>query len=108
MYPGLTAHEVASTFAGGFFTRVFRPGFRTVSLYEKVIEKLLAEAKRKNVALVGGTSFGFNTTRVYIVAQAAPNLEGPFVRVSLGTETIEEVSALCRVFETILKDATYF
>ena len=45
----------------------------------------MTEAARRGVALLGGSSFGFDTTRIYLTAEGAERGE-PFVRLAAGTE----------------------
>ena len=58
----------------------------------------IAEAERRAVPLVGGSSFGFDTTRVYLTAARAARA-APFVRIAAGAEhrlAIEDVADVLR------------
>lgn len=57
--------------------------FRTFDGY---IRTVMALAKKRNIAIVHGTSFGFHTTRLYTVAMHTL-YEKPFLRIAPGTET---------------------
>ena len=90
VYPGLRAHPCAHTAAG----LPFRGGCLSIVLAENggdlareyaFIEAAVAEASRRGVALHAGSSFGFDTTRVYLTAARAACGE-PFLRVAAGTE----------------------
>lgn len=103
VYPGLPSHSSAKWaqsrwFHGSFLVLAFRPAFQTVPEYQKFVGRLIEKARLANVDLVSGTSFGFDVTRVYLTAVHATNVTRPFVRVSVGTETAEEIEAIARVF----------
>jgi hypothetical protein len=51
------------------------------------------EAARRGVRLLAGSSFGFDTTRIYLTAARA-ELGTPFVRIAAGTEHRLELEAL--------------
>jgi hypothetical protein len=55
-----------------------------------LLECAVAEAGRRGVALLGGSSFGFDTTRIYLTAEDA-ECGDPFVRIAVGTEHRLEV-----------------
>lgn len=81
--------------------RLREDGLNNYACLEALIERLLEDCRRANVALTKGVSFGFSTTRVSAAAAMADNMP-PFLRFSVGEETQEEMSALCRVIvETI-------
>lgn len=103
VYPGLPSHSSAGWaksrwFHGSFLVLAFRPGFQTVPEYQKFVDRLIEKARIANVDLVSGTSFGFDVTRVYLTAVHATDVTRPFVRVSVGTETSDEIEAIARVF----------
>jgi cystathionine beta-lyase/cystathionine gamma-synthase len=49
------------------------------------VERAVEEARAQGVSLVGGSSFGFDTTRIYLTA-ARSDYGEPFVRIAAGTE----------------------
>jgi hypothetical protein len=53
----------------------------------------VAEAAARGIALLGGSSFGFNTSRIYLTAARAECGE-PFVRVAAGTEHSVDLETL--------------
>lgn len=88
-------------FAGSFFTLQFTPKYAGIKTYRRFLDLAIKEARKKGIPMVGGTSFGFNTTRIYPVALRTTETI-PFLRVSVGTETIYEVHKLQEVlFNTI-------
>jgi cystathionine beta-lyase/cystathionine gamma-synthase len=98
-HPGLPGHPsfpAARTlsFQGGTFG--LTPEVDTHELRAQLVKAILYEARRRRVPLVEGTSFGFDTTRVYLTASG--NAHGlPFVRVAAGSEHRLGVEALKRV-----------
>jgi hypothetical protein len=66
----------------------------------------VAEAAKRGVALLAGSSFGFDTTRIYLTAARAVSGE-PFVRVAAGTEhrlALEPLAdALAAAIETVAR-----
>jgi cystathionine beta-lyase/cystathionine gamma-synthase len=90
IYPGLPSHRCARraaalTFRGGCLSIVFHPGDRTLGRERALVEAAVAEAAGRGVSLLAGSSFGFDTTRIYLTAARAAYGE-PFVRVAAGTE----------------------
>ena len=65
--------------------------------------RVIEEAKKRDLDLVSGTSFGFNVTRIYLTAMHADEIIKPFVRVSVGTETCDEIERLAQAFEAAMK-----
>jgi hypothetical protein len=61
-----------------------------------LVETAVSEAARVGISLLAGSSFGFDTTRIYLTAARAEHGE-PFVRISAGTENRLEVEALAAV-----------
>jgi cystathionine beta-lyase/cystathionine gamma-synthase len=90
VYPGLPSHPCARAAAalpcrGGCLAVVFRDSDRRLRRERALVEAALAEAGRLGVPLLGGSSFGFDTSRVYLTAAQAA-CGNPFVRVAAGTE----------------------
>lgn len=85
----------ALPFQGPFVTLRFKK--RTVANYDAFIARVENIGKEKGIDLVGGTSFGFDTTRLYVTARYATDITEPFVRLSVGTESAEEIDALVDV-----------
>lgn len=88
---------------GSYFTIKFKKPYATISSYKRFVSLSLAVAKRHNVNLVSGTSFGLNTTRIYLTAiRSKPNT--PFIRVAVGTEDTEKIEAVRDLFiETLAR-----
>ena len=90
VYPGLSSHACAPAarllgFRGGCLSIVFDDGDDGRGSERALVQEAVAQARRRGVALVGGSSFGFDTTRIYLTAARADHVE-PFVRVAAGTE----------------------
>ena len=102
MYPGLSHHPSYNwtknnTFCGSYLTIQFKKKYQTIPSYKRFVRAIIQKARRNHVDIVSGTSFGMNTTRVYLTAvRSRPHI--PFIRVSVGTETrmaIEAVTQVC-------------
>ena len=100
-HPALEDHlsfEIARTlrFRGGWFSIGFSRGLDRPEVHHRFVDLALEDARRRHVPLVGGASFGLDTTRVYPTA-ATTRCGRPFVRVSPGIEhaaAIEEVAGV--------------
>ena len=98
-YPGLPGHPSFTiarrlSFQGGTFG--LTPEVDSHELRAHLVKAILYEARRRRVPLVEGTSFGFDTTRVYLTA-SSPEHGRPFVRIAAGSEHQLGVEALKRV-----------
>jgi cystathionine beta-lyase/cystathionine gamma-synthase len=107
VYPGLPGHRCAEAairlaFRGGCLAIVLR-GSDTLRRERALIEAAVAEATRRGIALIGGTSFGFDTTRIYLTAEGAECGE-PFVRIAAGTEHRLEIEALARALASAIDE----
>jgi hypothetical protein len=69
-----------------------------------LVEAAVAEAARRGVPLIGGSSFGFDTTRVYLTAAQAAAGE-PFVRISPGTEHRLEIDEVADALAAAIRKA---
>jgi cystathionine beta-lyase/cystathionine gamma-synthase len=95
VYPGLPSHRGAASarrlpFRGSCLSIVFREPAATLRRERALVERAVAEAARRRIALLGGSSFGFDRTRIYLTAEGAEYGE-PFVRIAAGTEHRLEV-----------------
>jgi cystathionine beta-lyase/cystathionine gamma-synthase len=77
--------------------------FRDANAERAVVEQAVAEAARRRVALLGGSSFGFDTTRIYLTAAGAEYGE-PFVRVAAGTEHRLEVERVAEALVAAVRE----
>jgi cystathionine beta-lyase/cystathionine gamma-synthase len=77
--------EIVYPGRGGCLSIVFRERTATLRREDALVEQAVVEAARRGVALLGGSSFGFDTTRIYLTAEGADYGE-PFVRIAAGTE----------------------
>jgi cystathionine beta-lyase/cystathionine gamma-synthase len=109
VYPGLAdhpSHAVAkrSSFHGGCLSLVFQRSDSTLRREREFLEAAIEEAARAGLSLIAGSSFGFNTTRVYLTAARATVGE-PFVRVAAGTEHRLEIDPLAEVLAVAVRKA---
>ena len=101
VYPGLPSHPCARVaarlrFSGGCLSIVFRTPDHGLERERELVEASVAEAAKRGVALLAGSSFGFDTARVYLTAARAE--EGrAFVRVAAGTEDRLALESLAEV-----------
>jgi cystathionine beta-lyase/cystathionine gamma-synthase len=108
VYPGLPSHHgSASTrrlaFRGGCLSIVFHEPGATLQRERALVEQAVVEGGRCRVALLGGSSFGFDTTRIYLTAEGAEYGE-PFVRIAAGTEHRLEVERVAGVLAAAVRE----
>ncbi len=110
VYPGLPSHPAYSwvqhqPFHGSFVILKLKEKYRTTERYKKFLQCAIDEARKQRVNLVGGSSFGLSTTRVYLTALHAIGTTEPFLRISAGTETVGEIEkiilAITRALEAL-------
>jgi cystathionine beta-lyase/cystathionine gamma-synthase len=73
----------------------------TADRERRFVATAVAEARRRSVPLIGGSSFGFDTTRLYLTAARTHHGES-FVRVAAGTEDWPAVEELGDVLASAL------
>jgi cystathionine beta-lyase/cystathionine gamma-synthase len=89
-------------FKGSFFNLKFKKPYRSVSFYKKFINRVIYYARKKDVEIIAGTSFGLNNTRIYLTSLWTDYGE-PFIRIAAGTEDIFTIQKIKNVFkESIL------
>lgn len=98
VYPGLASHPSARAspplaFRGACLSIAFRERDPELRREHALVERAIAEAAKRGVALLAGSSFGFDTTRIYLTA-TRPDDDEPFVRISAGTEHAVEIERL--------------
>lgn len=64
-----------------------------ISWYRSFITRAMDSARARGLQLIAGTSFGFDTTRIYLVESFIPS-HRPFIRIAPGMETYQETSLL--------------
>lgn len=108
VYPSLPsspAYQNAKdlAFKGSFFVFAFKPHKTQLPIYNDFVKNLLEEAKQAGVEIISSTSFGFDTTRIYVTAVHATKFTKPFIRISVGSETMQEIETLKRIFESAIQ-----
>lgn len=68
---------------------------------ERIVSAVMKKAASRGIAIVEGTSFGFQTTRIYTVA-ANTLYEKPFLRLSPGIESAREIDAIAHLVSECL------
>ena len=109
VYPGLSSHPAARSshklpFHGGCFSIVFAGDDPELRREQALVEAAVATASRRGVALAGGSSFGFDTSRIYLTAIRGADCSEPFVRVAVGTEHRLELEPLAEVFAAAIRE----
>jgi cystathionine beta-lyase/cystathionine gamma-synthase len=105
-HPALEDHpsfEIARTlrFRGGWFSIGFSPEFDRPEVHHRLVDLALEEARLRHVPLIGGASFGLDTTRVYPTA-ATTRCGRPFVRVSPGIEHAAAIEEVAEVLASVV------
>lgn len=97
--PSLPTHPGfgQSTYNGAFFTLQFNRRYQSVTYYKKFLETLLKKAKLSTIELIGGSSFGLPSTRLYVPA-SRKGQGTPFFRVSVGMEPFMTIQKISEVF----------
>ncbi len=102
IYPGLSNHPAYRwnndiKFYGSYFCLKFKKGKNNPKNYNKFIKKVIENAKKENIQISVGTSFGFNNTRIYLTSLKS-DYGTPFIRISVGTENIIQIEKIKKVF----------
>jgi len=96
-HPNAPFEDISFPGIGSYFTIKFKKSYATIPVYKRFVGLSLSIAKRRGINLVSGTSFGLDTTRVYLTAiRSVPNI--PFIRIAVGTEDSGETSAIRDLF----------
>jgi len=108
-YPGLKEHRdfkiaIKYPFLNGILVfnldKDYYKNFATLLYF---IRKLIENAKRKNISINHGTSFGFERTRIAVADAEGGEFSNPFIRISVGREIMKDVVILTYLLkETIL------
>ncbi len=111
IYPGLCSHPCAKVaasleFRGSCLSISFRErerdGDRGLVRERALVQAAVAEAATREVQLLAGSSFGFDTTRIYLTAATAERGE-PFIRIAAGTEHRLALEALAEVLARAIR-----
>jgi len=108
-YPGLPNHPTYDrcknrSFNGGFFSINFKKPFNTPRFYDRFVNDVISTAKAHNVPIICGTGFGFTTSRIYVTARFASQHVTPFIRLSAGSETWDEMERVKIVLQKACRD----
>ncbi len=67
-----------------------------------MLKKILLNARKEKTNLIGGTSFGFDITRVYLTASHT-QFARSFIRISAGMENLSQMEKIGRILEAIFE-----
>jgi cystathionine beta-lyase/cystathionine gamma-synthase len=89
-FPGLPLHPSFSwsqtlPFHGAILTVLFHKDRQKLHTYKRFLHLIIESARKENITVVAGSSFGFSITRVYIPASYGYQAN-PFLRIAVGTE----------------------
>jgi cystathionine beta-lyase/cystathionine gamma-synthase len=109
VHPGLRQHpcaEVAASlgFRGGCVSIVFDEGDERPGRERRLVESAVQTACERGVALAAGSSFGFDTTRIYPLTDPAHGTS--FVRIAAGAEHRLALEAVAEVLADALEALT--
>jgi cystathionine beta-lyase/cystathionine gamma-synthase len=104
-YPSFVNHPSYSWsknyhFCGSYFSLQFRKKHNQRTL-KKILEKIISKSKKENINIIGGTSFGFDITRVYLTASHTQFAQS-FIRISAGTENIIQTEKIGKIILKVL------
>jgi cystathionine beta-lyase/cystathionine gamma-synthase len=102
VHPGLAGHPSHAIARRLAFQGACVAIASTPARERRFVSGAFAEARRRGVPLVGGSSFGFDTTRIYLTAACTSHGES-FVRVAAGTEDRLAVEELADVLVAALR-----
>jgi cystathionine beta-lyase/cystathionine gamma-synthase len=87
---------------GGCLAVLLEVPDRRLECRSRLVGEAVSVATSRGIKLLAGSSFGFDTTRIYLTAARAES-GTPFVRIAAGTEHRLEVGALIDVFATAIE-----
>ncbi|HET6864688.1 MAG TPA: PLP-dependent transferase [Solirubrobacteraceae bacterium] len=87
---------------GGCLSVLFEEPEQRLEHQHRLVGEAVAEAARRGIRLLAGSSFGFDTTRIYLTAARA-EYGTPFVRIAAGTEHRLELDVLTGVLATAIE-----
>jgi cysteine synthase len=88
----------APWFHASCFTLHLRKEFRSINFYQELEKKVLELCQKYGHPIAFSTSFGFDVSRLYVTAPAT-RFEEPFLRVSVGTETLSQIHTFVKILE---------
>lgn len=82
------------------------PDKRGYYYYQSLIKKIIKLAKKEQIQLSAGTSFGMPTTRIYLTARKS-GYTPRFLRISVGWESEAEMIQIARIIKKVLYSDKY-
>lgn len=107
VYPGSPTHPSYAwiknyRFHGCLMALRYKDQKTMIKAAQSFIRRAIDEAKRQHIPLVAGTSFGFDTTRLYLTSSNTDYGE-PFLRIAVGTEDRDTFDRLASILEYVMK-----
>jgi cystathionine beta-lyase/cystathionine gamma-synthase len=107
VYPGLGAHRLPGAaaglpFRGGCLSVLLEDPEPCLGCQSRLVGEAVSVAASRGIKLLAGSSFGFDTTRIYLAAARAES-GTPFVRIAAGTGHRLELDALTDVLATAIE-----
>ncbi len=90
-------------FTGTCLTVRMKEGYKSIPQYREFEYKVMEKAREYGLPIALSTSFGFDTTRLYVTAPAT-KFEPPFLRISVGTETSSQIATFVSILEEVNND----
>lgn len=91
-----------SLFLGSYLTLALNKPYNSIKQAKKIISTVIDRAKKHQGDIISGTSFGFDTTRIYLTAEKQTETN-PFIRISAGTEHLWQIIQLAQIIVDTLK-----
>lgn len=93
------------SYSGGCLVAVrFGSAKQTIRKSQMVLRRAMSLARKQQIPLVAGTSFGFDTTRIYLTASTTAYGQ-PFLRIAAGTEDWNLMQRLTVLLKHAIKHA---
>ncbi len=92
-------------YIGGVVTFEFKDEKKkNIQYFLTIINYIISQAKKHKIQINHGTSFGFYRTRITIAATGGGIYTNPFIRFSIGEESIKDLYLLIDLIKKCLKD----
>jgi cystathionine beta-lyase/cystathionine gamma-synthase len=90
------------SFSGSFFNIRLKKSKQNPKNINNLINKVINLAQKRKVNIIAGTSFGFNTTRIYLTASHTAFAQS-FLRIAVGTENKYRLNQIAEIISLALE-----